>query len=358
MSGDSIGGYQSPKYPTTSGNTQPIEGLNHSSADSLHFEFYSSSVESCQNSPPWSHGILSTAKGASRDNVDFRINHRSLPEEKNPAEEAPERSILGKISDYAYAAYNWVGDTLKSIYHSIYNFIWGAPSDPVESVDQVKNTAETTIDQDKNVIQSPVVNLRLLDHEIDEISDMINNEIAKGANANLSLLIRMIMVVSGYLQNNEAALNRIQQKIHSRWMDENHPKFKELKSNENTQWLFNASGKANIGSAGLLTAAVIGCLIAGYPADKISAVLQIPQVVAKGVSDGLGQYAQASSSGDAARSMEMEHRFQVLQREINEYISQVQNSRGQESDIMRLLKEFIESEKQHRASVMRSGSSN
>lgn len=209
-----------------------------------------------------------------------------------------------------------------------------------------------TIDTNTKVT-NPVINLNLLDKHIDDCTAIINSEIAKGAKADTSLLIRMVTIVTGYLHNNETALNRMQQKIHSAWIDENHPRFVDLKKNTMTQWL-NAGGGA-VGMAGTLfcTTVLIAAAFAGADPGAIANILKAPQMIFDGVSKGLGMFAAASQAGDTARPMELEYLIQVLQREINQSQSEAQNTLGHETEAMRRLKEILEGIKQKNATFNR-----
>lgn len=204
-----------------------------------------------------------------------------------------------------------------------------------------------------NKVTNPIVNLNLLDEQIDQITGIINSEIAKGAKADTALLLRMIITVTSYLHNNETVLNRIEQKISSTWIDENYPRFVDLKKNTATQWL--SAGGGAVGMAGTLftTTVLIAAALAGAPADQIAKIMQAPQLIFDGISRALDMYSRATSAGDAARPMQLEHLIQTLQRQINESQSQAQNAKGYETEAMRLLKELLEAEKQYISTLQR-----
>lgn len=199
---------------------------------------------------------------------------------------------------------------------------------------------------------NPIVNLNLLDKHIDDCMSVINQEIAKGAKADTSLLIRMIMTVASYMHNNEMALNRTKQKIDSAWIDENHGRFVDLKKNTRTQWLNSATGSVAMAGTIFQTTTLIVAAFTGMP--DVGNLLKAPQMIFEGLNKALSGFAGSSQAADQARPLALEHAIQVLQREINESQSQAQNSNGKESESLRQLKELLESEKNHRASFMRS----
>lgn len=208
--------------------------------------------------------------------------------------------------------------------------------------------------QTSTKVTNPVINLNLLDKHIDECFAIINKEIDKGANADTSLMIRMIITVTGYLHYNDTALNRTQQKIHSFRVDEQHPNLIEQKKNTWTQRLHAGSGTVGVVSFIAISTFTIATALMGAPPADISAILNAPQLMLDGLSRAIGKFADSSASGDQARSMSLEYVIQVIQREINESQSNVQNSKGHETEALRQLKEFFEAEKQHRATIMRS----
>lgn len=198
---------------------------------------------------------------------------------------------------------------------------------------------------------NPIVNLNLLDKHIDECMSVINQEIAKGAKADTSLLIRMIMTVASYMNNNETALNRTKQKMDSAWIDENHGRFVDLKKNKTTQWVNSTGGAIAVVGTVFQTFALFACSITGL--GDMNVLLEAPKMIFSGLSSAFQLYGASSQAADTARPMTLEHAIQVLQREINESQSQAQNSKGQESESLRQLKELLEAEKNHRATIMR-----
>lgn len=207
-------------------------------------------------------------------------------------------------------------------------------------------------------VNNPIVNLNLLNKHIDECNAVINNELLRGDKADTTLLMRMLVTVTSYMHNNETVLNRQQLKIHSDRIEEEHPSLVNMKKNTTTQFLHSASGTVNAIDAIFRTTILIFAAATGQNPDNIAMILKAPEMIFRAGSAALDGFAKASGTKDQAVPMPLEHKIQVLQREISELQSLIQNSKGHETETMRMLKEVLEAMKNHLATVMRASSSN
>lgn len=210
---------------------------------------------------------------------------------------------------------------------------------------------------DSRKVTIPVVKPDLLDKHIDECSDFINTELAKGINADTKRLIILITIVNGLFHGNDRALCRITQKIHSRWIDENHERFVDIKKNVTTQWLQAGAGSIGLAGTVFATAMLMAGIISGVNPGDVLKILDAPKMIFDGMSIAIGKFGDSSASGDQARALPLEHLMQVYQREISEMQSNAQNAQGHESDNARRLKDFFEAIERHTASMQRATAS-
>lgn len=289
-----------------------------------------SSLASCADAPLWSHRVVSSDSFVSFADEAAGSTKRGIPAVET------KRGFLDSV-----------GNFFKSAYTKTTSFIRGSSKNEADLPQSATSVSST-----EHVI-GKIINLNITDGHVDHCQAKIDALIARGPEHDTSLLMRLISIANRYNHNKDHGTDRLEQKRHSSWIEENHPEFVNMKKNERTQFLHGLAGSVGLVGTGFTVSIFVFAAVTGASPEVIDGLIKAPQLVFDGLSRGIGKMGEASATGDQARYMALEYMIQVLQREIQESQSRQQNGRGNETEALRQLKEILEAERNHIASVLR-----